>query len=307
MNSRATRLVVCGLTLVPASASVIASCGGQLYSGAEVGIGDGSVEGAYGQDGGDSADAAATRDSGSDGGYSIVDASAYDATMVDSGTDASLDASPLYTFANPLQVDLSTFFNIDSVANTTDAGQSFPPLTEMDNSGNTFFTASAGTVIDDSSGGLPDNGWFASNTDHPDVQLAFSNASNALNSVLLNSEGPGPASVTFPVTATHYSVIQIYCASAGGTSGVSITLNYSDSSSDTASATIPNWFSPNPAFLNVFVLQDSLSRFSAAGFDSSDGYTLAGASASANSAKTLTSVTVGGALSRLVLYGATAY
>jgi hypothetical protein len=72
--------------------------------------------------------------------------------------------------------------------------------------------------------------------------------------------------------------------------------------------TVPDWFDPASAAAPVFILQDGLSRFSAAGIEHSNSAALFEATVNPDAAKALASVTVsvttGG---RLVLYGATAY
>jgi hypothetical protein len=177
----------------------------------------------------------------------------------------------------------------------------------MDGSGYDFLTASVGAAAGDEAGGVPDDGFYASNADHPDVQLAFNDTSVAANSIILN-EPSGPTEVTFPIVPARFTTVQLYLTSTEGSSPVQVTLAYDDGSMSSTIFTVPDWFSPWTATAPVFVVQDGLSRFSTSGVDYSDSAALFGATVSPNPAKTLTSVTVSATSGgRLALYGATAY
>jgi hypothetical protein len=195
------------------------------------------------------------------------------------------------------------------VANSTADGQSYPPLVPMDGSGYDYFTEAVAESDFDGGAGLPNDGFYASTSDHPDVHLAFSDSSVGPNTLILNSPSTNILKVTFPVAAASYSTVQIYGTSTEGMSNLQVTLDYSDSSTDVTSFTVPDWFQSNTAAAPVFVVQDSLSRFSSGGDDYSTGAALYGATAVANPAKTLASVTVttSGTTARFVLFGATAY
>jgi hypothetical protein len=283
-------------------------------------------------DAGGPRDAATPRDSGRDSAVqsdaAMADAG-IDAGRLDGGTDAGIadagfdggsDAGPppdagappdaaslMYTFASPLQVDLSSIFTVDTVAITAAAGRTFPPLSTMDGSGYVYFTRSAGATAGDAAGGLPDDGFFASNADHPDVQLAFNDTSTAPNSIILHEPG-GPTSVTFPIVAVPFATVQLYLTSTEGSAPTEVTLSYGDGTSSTTTFTVPDWFASFTAAAPVFVVTSGLSRYSAGGFDFSHGAALFGVRLTADPTKTLMSVTVsvssGG---RLALYGATAY
>jgi hypothetical protein len=183
------------------------------------------------------------------------------------------------------------------------APDSYPPLAEMDGSA---YEATFG----DDFGGLPNNGSYASDSDHPNIQLAFndSDASGKPDSFILDEPNPNILTVTFPVVAASFSTVQIYGTSTEGSSSLTVTLNYTDNSTDVTTFTVPDWFSSWEASSPVFVIQESMSRFSSSGDDFSYGAALYGASCTANSAKTLQSVTAATAgTGRFVLYGATAY
>ena len=215
-----------------------------------------------------------------------------------------------YSSSNPIQVPLGSIFNVDTVANSATNGQSYPPLVSMDGSGYDFLTESVAEANFDDGAGLPSDGYFPSDADHPNAQLAFNDSGTGPNSVILNAPPSPVLSVTFPLTATPLGALQLYLTSTEGQSSVTVTLNYSDGSSTPASFTVPDWFNSSQAVSPVFVVQSGLSRFSMLGGDDfREGAALYGASVVVNSAKALASVTVGTTASggRLVLYGATAY
>jgi hypothetical protein len=182
----------------------------------------------------------------------------------------------------------------------------------MDGSGYDYMTEAVAEANGDDNAGVPNNGFYAADADHPDVQLAFSDTSVGPVSFLMNAPSPNDLlTVTFPIVVTSYSTVQIYGTSTEGASNITVTLNYGDSSTDVTSFTVPDWAQSFAAAAPVFVMQSDLSRFSSSvPTDFSDDFALYGATAQANPAKTLVSVTVttaGGNDHRFVLYGATAY
>jgi hypothetical protein len=114
-----------------------------------------------------------------------------------------------------------------------------------------------------------------------------------------------------PPATSNYTSVQIYGVSTEGSSSLTVTLHYSDSTMTNATFTIPDWFQPFAVQAPAFVVAQGLARWSSIGVDSQNGASLAGANITANSAKTLTSVTVtdnaGPHTSRFVLLAATAY
>lgn len=214
---------------------------------------------------------------------------------------------PVYSASNPVQVDLSSIFNVDTIA--TSATQTYPPLASMDGSGYDFMTETVAESNFDDGAGLPADGYFASDADHPNVQLAFSDTTTTPNSVILNAPPTPVASVSFPLTVTPLSALQLYLTSTEGGSSVSVTLHYGDGTSAVTSFTVPDWFQSGSATTPVFVVQSGLSRFSLDGDDFSHGAALYGAAVVVDATKALTSVTVATTATggRLVIYGATAY
>lgn len=205
-----------------------------------------------------------------------------------------------FSFASPAQIDLHSVFLHDTVAASVTGGSSFPPLTSMDASHYVLMTATfAGTF-----NGLPDDGRFAADANHPDAQLAWRDGSFAPNSVILNAPG-GIREVTFPVVPTAYTHLQLYFVSTEGASQAQVVRTYADATSTMDAITVPDWFT-NPS-APIFVVQGSLARWDGA-TRSSGAARLMGTDVAVDGGRTLASVTVRTTgPGRLVLYGATAY
>jgi hypothetical protein len=261
-----------------------------------------------------------------DTGATVVDAS--DANVpLDAGTDAASgvdassdddsgppDAAPApdgstlaLSFTNPLQIDVSSILTIDSVGTTGDGGIT-TALTSMDGSGYDYYTAAVATA-QSVSGGLPSNGLFAAKgTQNPVVQLHFNDPGTAPNSLLLNAKAPNNGTTfSFAVPASPYAQLQIYATSTEGVSALAITLTYSDSSTSSATFTIPDWGS-NTATGSVFVLASGLGRVGTQVFEGKDTFFLYGANLNPSATKSLVGVAVTSTgPGRLVFYGATGW
>ena len=236
-----------------------------------------------------------------------TDASSPDATAVDAGGDGATSPS----FNNPIQISVSSILTIDTVATSGTGGATVLPtgaLTSMDGLGYDFYTA---TVATDNavSGGLPANGLFAaSGTQNPVVQLHFDDPSTAANSLLLNGPSPNNAEAfSFSVPAFAYAGLQIYGTSTEGTSTLSVTLTYSDTTTGSTSFTIPDW-GTNAASGAVFVLAGDLGRLGSGTYEQSYAFALYGANLSPDGTKSLVSVAITHTgTGRFVFYGATGW
>ena len=218
----------------------------------DAGTDTGTPEAGTGDDGGSDAgvDSGTGNDSGADSGNGSDDGGdsgngndgGDSGNGNDGGTDAATDANTPYTFASPLQVDVSSIFNADTVATTATGGTA---LTAMDGTGqgdnNDFPTTSKVNALVDSGGsGLPDNAFFASNgTTVPNVQLAWNNSSNVLNSVV--ASGTVGTAFTFNVPAAEYAQLQIYATGGNGSSTLNVTLHYTTGTDVKSTVAIPDW------------------------------------------------------------------
>jgi hypothetical protein len=202
----------------------------------DVGAADANTsDSATGDDG--LADAETTTDSGPGGG-------------ADAGGDAFADA-PTVSFANPLQIRVGALLLSNTVVTTTTGGVG---LTAIDGNGRDFPTQAEATALG-GAGGLPNNAFFpATGMTIPNVQLAWTNASNVGNSLVLQSLAG--TSVAFEIPAGEYSQLQIYATGANGSSTLNVTLTYASGNPLTASstATIPDWCTQGPLPVGVSTL-----------------------------------------------------
>jgi hypothetical protein len=252
----------------------------------------------------DSGADAASDDGGSD------DAPGFDAFGFDAG-----EQDGGFTFTDPLQIDVSSIFTIDTIGSSAAGGAALltatipGALTAMDGSGYDFYTSTLGTA-NSVAGGLPPTGLIpASGTQNPAVQLSFSDTSTAANSVLLNGKAPNNAeTLTFPVPPFSYTNLQIYGTSTEGASTLAVKLTYSDTSTSTTSVTIPDWGSSAGVTAPAFVLVGSLGRLGSGTFEGNTSFALYGVNLSPTVAKSVASVTLTHSGSgRFVFYGATAW
>ncbi len=113
--------------------------------------------------------------------------------------------------------DLSAVFNADLVANSTACGiPGFDHVHDNLEAGYhmpTAMTAGCWTGIGGNSPGLPDDGVFPRNSQHPRFELAYSNADNGLNA---RRSPPGQGDDIFLIDVTDAVVQQVHLFGAGG-------------------------------------------------------------------------------------------
>lgn len=270
-----------------------------------------------GDDTGTSDDAGGA-DTGTVDATSPVDAGTPDAPR-DDDTGVSEDSgysdgnAPPLSFTNPLQVDVSSILTVDTIGTTGTNGTTINSqggaLTSMDGSGYDLYTAAVASA-NFVSGGFPSNGLFPTNgTQHPVVQLHVADPSTAPNSVLLDGPSPNNAtSLTFAVPPNQYTQLQIYATSTEGSSSLTITLTYADTTTGTVTLTVPDWGQAASATGAVFALSSSLGRIGTGQYDTNDTFAIYGANLGPDSTRSLVNVSVKTAGSgRLVFYGATGW
>src|SRR5262249_37540964 len=89
--------------------------------------------------------------------------------------------------------------------------------------------------------GLPDDGAFPANSDHPFVQLHWNNNEDVVlshNAHVLTAGG----SFAFNVPPSRYTNMQLYSLMTNGPGDVVFTLTYDDLSTDTKLITYADWF-----------------------------------------------------------------
>jgi hypothetical protein len=250
--------------------------------------------------------------SGSDSsaGVDATEASAPDAGAPDAGApDAGGDVAPPASFTNPIQIDVSALFNANSVVTTTVGGMALTPMDGTSVGDNNDFPTQSMVVTLSSTGrGLPDDGSFASNgTSIPSVQLAWRNASNVANSVVVSSTAG--TTYTFDVPPARYSQVQIYATGAGGASTLNYSLTYSDSSTSQSTLSLPDWCLGTPGS-GQYVLASVDRVENGSTFNANYLCNVYALDLNPDTGKSLRSVSMqdtGGATTYLVFYGATAW
>lgn len=165
--------------------------------------------------------------------------------------------------AATIQFDTSSVFNADVVVNSPEEVIDNTGKTNVDaftSGGNTaFITDSAAQLLSVNGNGLPDNGFFAENEFHPEVQLSFSDELSQNNAYTTSNPNP----FTFSVLPDMYNRVDIYAISAEGTSDFQVTFNYSDATSSISSLrTVPEWFDDITPTTNRYYLINDMDRYS---------------------------------------------
>ena len=160
-----------------------------------------------------------------------------------SGLLASCVLAALPAQAAPVQVDMTDVFNADVIVNGT-SGNIDTTQAAIDN--NTYSLATqralndecAPPVVDPTWQGLPNNGQFAGNGDHPFVQLAYRNTRFGKNAARLEAD----QQVSFPVPHAKYRRIHLFATSGDGDSSVKVTFKYMNGSTTVRNFIIGDWF-----------------------------------------------------------------
>ena len=144
--------------------------------------------------------------------------------------------------AAPVQVDMRDVFNADVIVNGT-SGNIDSTQSPVDNVSYSLATKGAlvdcdPPVVEPTWQGLPNNGQFAGNGDHPFVQLAYRNSKFGKNAVRLEAD----QKVSFPVPRDKYRKIHLFAMSGDGPSSVKVTFKYRDDSTTVRNFTIGDWF-----------------------------------------------------------------
>ena len=187
--------------------------------------------------------------------------------------------------------DVSKVLNFDAIVNHTE-GQTDKTQSAIDDNNHALITQSFATLTLEKNGkGLPDNGFFAANSFHPDIQLSYNNNDNGNNAVLLK----GTDQFTFAVPPRKYKAVHIPLTSTNGKSNILLFFNYSDGTNSNANIqTIPDWFDEIKETDKLYYLIDGMDRSKANGKDYNDSNdpALFGAMFTPDSTKTVTSIKI---------------
>jgi MYXO-CTERM domain-containing protein len=154
---------------------------------------------------------------------------------------------------------------------------------------------------------LPDDGHFAANARHPDVVLNFSNTADP-TSPQAHIVKPKNGTFTFAVPPAVYSKFFMFFSGADNGTTVTVTMTFSDASTQVFNATIPDYFAGAPANSPVvFNLATDLAKWSkTTTIAEAGGHTITGAELDPTGDKTLTNIQVDrGANGFLLFWGAT--
>ncbi|WP_254567699.1 cadherin repeat domain-containing protein, partial [Oscillatoria sp. HE19RPO] len=141
--------------------------------------------------------------------------------------------------------DVSSLLDKDLIVNQGTSGTD-TIQDGIDYMGSVFVTQTFATSQDATNGnGLPDNGIFAANSYHPEIQLSYSNDNDGTNGRLISGFSTTARTQTFQfnVTTGQYGYVHLALSPNGhAPMDVSLTFNYSDGSSQTSSTvTVPDW------------------------------------------------------------------
>lgn len=158
--------------------------------------------------------------------------------------------------AKAVQFDLADVFNEDVIVNGTTLNNLDEAQTSVDISETSLITQGAARVLEnctDDPDGLPNNGRFAANRDHPLVDLAYDNKKDGKNA----RRSPSADSYRISVPQRRYRAIHVFATSGNGNATMRVRLRYRGASS-VKEFTVLDWFDPEPE--GSYVLIDDRDR-----------------------------------------------
>lgn len=210
-------------------------------------------------------------------------------SIVQVPVDSVLDARPVSTYANGQVVPWTPDQGIDSADGlVTDAVEAHLGQT--------------GTA-------LPDDGHFAPDSDHPEVDLHFSNDAPASSFQARLVMGAG--SFQFPVPPASYTKLFLLMSSSYGDSPLAVTMTYGDGTTSTTSFSLPDWGTGQPLPANppiFFDLASGMHKWTEQDEQvDAPVHTLTGVALAPDATRQLESVQVdkSGAAQDLIFWGAT--
>jgi hypothetical protein len=202
---------------------------------------------------------------------------------------------------SPVDFPPNAIFNADIVVNDPDGTGPGPadaandPVDSPTGSNAAFVTQSAATTLGCSSpAGLPDNGFFPQDANHPDVFLTYDNTDNGLNA----RRSPGAESYAFTVPSGNYSNVHFFftAAEAGGNPdpAVTVTLIYATGPQTVADITVPDWFEEpsGPAYALIDNRDRSTGTSPPTGCEDANSTAIFGFNIAANPSQTLNSIMI---------------
>lgn len=157
------------------------------------------------------------------------------------GPGTTADATTTYVDGGTgtAQIDLSSIFTVDVIIDHANGGYDTSQL-PVDASGYVLLTQSAeDTLFDAGHTGLPDNGFFPANSDHPDVLLGYRNTDFGNNARRLS---PPNDAVTIQLPHRIFHRLQIIGISTEGTTTHTATIRYLDGTESAETITYDDWY-----------------------------------------------------------------
>jgi hypothetical protein len=234
--------------------------GGHDGGETDAGMDSGPIEASVDSGQADAAEDGGSTDAGPDGAQTEdggTDAS--DSGAPDTGSDA-----PTYSFSNPLQVDVSSILNVNTIVASVSGGMALTPVDGPGGAtGYDFPTlAEAMKLTDAGAAGLPNDGIFATNgTTIPNVKLSWNDDQvhpiSTSNTVIFS--GTAGTAVAFNVPQAKYNQVQIYATGGNGSGSLSITLTYTTGTPVVTTMALPDWCATT-ASANEYALGDRVAR-----------------------------------------------
>jgi hypothetical protein len=277
----------------------------------DAGMDSGPIEASVDSGQADAAEDGGTTDAGHDGAQTEEGGTdASDSGSPDTGTDA-----PTYTFSNPLQVDVSSILNVNTIVGSVSGGMALTPVDGPGGvTGYDFPTlAEAMKLTDAGAAGLPNNAFFASNgTTIPNVQLSWNDDQvhpiATPNTVIFS--GTAGTAVAFNVPQAKYNQVQIYATGGNGAGSLAITLTYTTGTPVMTTMALPDWCATT-ASANEYALGDRVARVqNGTAYNPNPLCGLWAIDLGPDTARDLSSVSItdtGAANSYFAFYGATAW
>ena len=172
------------------------------------------------------------------------------------GITADLTTGVVTTFKPLEDFNVSNTFNADGIVNrnngVTDTTQDGIDKSNSNLITQSFAATTAGGI------GLPDNGWFAANNFHPEIQLQYRNTDNGNNIRLIKTT---TGSFDFQVQENTYSEVHIAALSTEGSSDIRLKFTYQDGTTAlTNDVTVPDWFNEITETTSLYYLLNDMNR-----------------------------------------------
>ncbi len=163
-----------------------------------------------------------------------------------------------------VQVDLGKLLN-DRVIITQKDGRLQMADNSVDHETSSFLITKSAAEISQAGklNPLPDSGFFAANTNHPDVQLPYGIVGGGPQ---VRRSPDRTETYSFSVPKKHYAQMQLFFISADGPTPISVKFHYADGSSAERTTLVQDfYFLPKPSDIDWFVLGEDFGKVNRTG------------------------------------------